>query len=174
MPQCSVLHVQPSHSRRCSFPKLNIPGCSPSPSVTPHCATARPISCPKMEGLSFGLSWWDASRFLPPWMHAGAGDGSPVPCLSQPLCSFFLSEVAAFAQGVGVEQGGGGCCLPCVPGPASHPALGMCLWPQTRLQSAQRARELLCQSALMRRGPGVAGGAAQWCHQGGAGAGVRP
>lgn len=108
MPQCSVLHVQPSHSRRCSFPKLNIPGCSPSPSVTPHCATARPISCPKMEGLSFGLSWWDASRFLPPWMHAGAGDGSPVPCLSQPLCSFFLSEVAAFAQGVGVEQGGGG------------------------------------------------------------------
>lgn len=52
----------------------------------------------------------------------------------------------------------GGCCPPCAPGPASRPALGTCLRPQTRLQSAQRVSELLCQSALMRRGPGVAGG----------------
>lgn len=94
------------------------------------------------------------------------------PCLSQPGAGgcvllprfLFLSEVAAFAQGASAEQEGAaaarrGAPPPCPASPRL--ALGTCpapTAPGAGLGSAQRARELLCKSALMRRGPGVAGG----------------
>lgn len=92
----------------------------------------------------------------------------PVPArgwwLRAPSSLSFPFRSSCFCSGSKRGAGGGCCCPPrCAPPCPASPrlALGTCpapTAPGAGLGSAQRARELLCKSALMRRGPGVAGG----------------
>lgn len=92
----------------------------------------------------------------------------PVPArgwwLRAPSSLSFPFRSSCFCSGSKRGAGGGCCCPPrCAPPRPASPrlALGTCpapTAPGAGLGSAQRARELLCKSALMRRGPGVAGG----------------
>lgn len=92
----------------------------------------------------------------------------PVPArgwwLRAPSSLSFPFRSSCFCSGSKRGAGGGCCCPPrCRPPCPASPrlALGTCpapTAPGAGLGSAQRARELLCKSALMRRGPGVAGG----------------